>query len=83
MRFMRPGAKQTAPRDIYTAARQAQGRLDAHRRLRHRRRGRDSRGRDCDERYLTQKYAKKAVIVMNYPKAIKAFYMRAGSQFEL
>jgi len=24
------------------------------------------------ERYLTEKYAKKPVIVMNYPKAIKA-----------
>jgi hypothetical protein len=30
------------------------------------------------ERYLTQKYAKKPVIVMNYPKAIKAFYMRVN-----
>jgi asparaginyl-tRNA synthetase len=28
------------------------------------------------ERYLRKKYAKKPVIVMNYPKAIKAFYMR-------
>ncbi len=28
------------------------------------------------ERYLTEQYAKKPVIVMNYPKAIKAFYMR-------
>jgi asparaginyl-tRNA synthetase len=28
------------------------------------------------ERYLTEKHAKKPVIVMNYPKAIKAFYMR-------
>ena len=28
------------------------------------------------ERYLTKKYAKKPVIVMNYPKDIKAFYMR-------
>jgi aspartyl/asparaginyl-tRNA synthetase len=27
------------------------------------------------ERYLTEKYAKKPVIVMNYPKAIKAFYI--------
>jgi len=27
-------------------------------------------------RYLTEKYAKKPVIVMNYPKANKAFYMR-------
>ena len=27
------------------------------------------------ERYLTEKYAKKPVVVMNYPKAIKAFYM--------
>ena len=28
------------------------------------------------ERHLTEKYAKKPVIVMNYPKAIKASYMR-------
>ena len=28
------------------------------------------------ERYPTEKHAKKPVIVMNYPKAIKAFYMR-------
>jgi len=28
------------------------------------------------KRYLTEQYAKKPVIVMNYPKAIKAFYMR-------
>src|SRR5579864_2510217 len=28
------------------------------------------------ERYLTEKHVKKPVIVMNYPKAIKAFYMR-------
>jgi hypothetical protein len=28
------------------------------------------------ERYLTEKHAKKPVIVMNYPKTIKAFYMR-------
>ncbi|HWA37789.1 MAG TPA: asparagine--tRNA ligase, partial [Burkholderiales bacterium] len=28
------------------------------------------------ERYLTEKHAKKPVIVMNYPRAIKAFYMR-------
>jgi asparaginyl-tRNA synthetase len=28
------------------------------------------------ERYLTEKHAKKPVVVMNYPKAIKAFYMR-------
>jgi asparaginyl-tRNA synthetase len=28
------------------------------------------------ERYLTEKYTKKPVIVMNYPKAIKAFYIR-------
>ena len=28
------------------------------------------------ERYLTEQYAKKPVIVMNYPNAIKAFYMR-------
>jgi asparaginyl-tRNA synthetase len=30
------------------------------------------------ERYLTEKYAKKPVIVMNYPKAIKAFYMQVN-----
>jgi len=30
------------------------------------------------ERYLTEKYAKKLVIVMNYPKAIKAFYTRVN-----
>ena len=30
------------------------------------------------ERYLTEKHAKKPVVVMNYPKAIKAFYMRAN-----
>src|SRR5438132_7686585 len=28
------------------------------------------------ERYLTEKYAKKPVIVMNYPKDLKQFYMR-------
>jgi asparaginyl-tRNA synthetase len=28
------------------------------------------------ERYLTEKHAKKPVIVMSYPKDIKAFYMR-------
>jgi asparaginyl-tRNA synthetase len=28
------------------------------------------------ERYLTENYAKKPVVVMNYPKDIKAFYMR-------
>jgi asparaginyl-tRNA synthetase len=28
------------------------------------------------ERYLTERHAKKPVIVMNYPKDIKAFYMR-------
>ena len=28
------------------------------------------------ERYLTEKHARKPVIVMNYPKDIKAFYMR-------
>jgi hypothetical protein len=31
-----------------------------------------------EERYLTEKYAKKQVIVVNYPKAIKAFYMRVN-----
>ncbi|MGB9648376.1 MAG: amino acid--tRNA ligase-related protein, partial [Stellaceae bacterium] len=30
------------------------------------------------ERCLTEKYAKKPDIVMNYPKAIKAFYMRVS-----
>jgi asparaginyl-tRNA synthetase len=30
------------------------------------------------ERYLTENYAKKPVIVMNYPKDIKAFYMRSN-----
>jgi asparaginyl-tRNA synthetase len=30
------------------------------------------------ERYLTEQYAKKPVIVVNYPKEIKAFYMRAN-----
>jgi asparaginyl-tRNA synthetase len=30
------------------------------------------------ERYLTEKHVKKPVIVMNYPKAIKAFYMRVN-----
>jgi asparaginyl-tRNA synthetase len=30
------------------------------------------------ERYLTEKFAKKPVIVMNYPKDIKAFYMRSN-----
>jgi asparaginyl-tRNA synthetase len=30
------------------------------------------------ERYLTEKHAKKPVIVMNYPKDIKAFYMRCN-----
>ena len=28
------------------------------------------------ERYLTERHAKRPVIVMNYPRAIKAFYMR-------
>jgi asparaginyl-tRNA synthetase len=28
------------------------------------------------ERYLTEQYARKPVVVMNYPKDIKAFYMR-------
>jgi asparaginyl-tRNA synthetase len=30
------------------------------------------------ERYLTEKHVKKPVIVMNYPKDIKAFYMRSN-----
>ena len=30
------------------------------------------------ERFLTEKHAKKPVIVMNYPRGIKAFYMRAN-----
>jgi aspartyl/asparaginyl-tRNA synthetase len=28
------------------------------------------------ERYLTEKYPNKPVIVLNYPKAIRAFYLR-------
>jgi asparaginyl-tRNA synthetase len=34
------------------------------------------------ERYLTEKHAKRPVIVMNYPKAIKAFYMRVNDDRE-
>jgi len=30
------------------------------------------------ERYITEQYARKPVIVLNYPKEIKAFYMRAN-----
>ncbi|HEV2979642.1 MAG TPA: asparagine--tRNA ligase [Casimicrobiaceae bacterium] len=30
------------------------------------------------ERYLTEEHARKPVILMNYPKAIKAFYMRVN-----
>src|SRR5579871_6005357 len=30
------------------------------------------------ERYLTEQHARRPVIVMNYPKAIKAFYMRSN-----
>jgi asparaginyl-tRNA synthetase len=30
------------------------------------------------ERYLTEQHARKPVVVMNYPKAIKAFYMRVN-----
>jgi asparaginyl-tRNA synthetase len=30
------------------------------------------------ERYLTEQFAKKPVVVMNYPKDIKAFYMRVN-----
>jgi asparaginyl-tRNA synthetase len=30
------------------------------------------------ERYLTEKHVKKPVVVMNYPKDIKAFYMRSN-----
>ena len=30
------------------------------------------------ERHLTERYARKPVIVMNYPKGIKAFYMRSN-----
>jgi asparaginyl-tRNA synthetase len=30
------------------------------------------------ERFLTERHARKPVIVMNYPKGIKAFYMRAN-----
>ena len=32
------------------------------------------------ERYLSEVYAKKPVVVMNYPKAIKAFYMRVNDE---
>jgi asparaginyl-tRNA synthetase len=31
------------------------------------------------ERYLTEKYAEKPVIVMNYPKDIEAFYMGSAT----
>jgi len=34
------------------------------------------------ERYLTEKHVKKPVIVMNYPKTIKAFYMRVNNDGE-
>jgi asparaginyl-tRNA synthetase len=34
------------------------------------------------ERYLTEKHVKKPVIVMNYPKKIKAFYMRVNDDGE-
>jgi len=34
------------------------------------------------ERYLTEKHAKKPVIVMNYPKVIKAFYIRLNDDGE-
>ncbi|TMG95341.1 MAG: asparagine--tRNA ligase, partial [Betaproteobacteria bacterium] len=30
------------------------------------------------ERYITEQYTKKPVIVVNYPKEIKAFYMRVN-----
>ncbi|HYL24945.1 MAG TPA: asparagine--tRNA ligase, partial [Burkholderiales bacterium] len=30
------------------------------------------------ERYLTEKHARRPVVVMNYPRAIKAFYMRVN-----
>ena len=32
------------------------------------------------ERHLTENYAKKPVIAMNYPKAIKASYMRVNDK---
>jgi asparaginyl-tRNA synthetase len=32
------------------------------------------------ERYLSETYAQKPVVVMNYPKAIKAFYMRVNDE---
>ena len=38
-------------------------------------------GRDLQtehERYLTEEYVKRPVVVMNYPKEIKAFYMRCN-----
>ena len=34
------------------------------------------------ERYLTERHAKKPVVVMNYPKGIKAFYMRVNDDGE-
>ncbi|TAN55453.1 MAG: asparagine--tRNA ligase [Betaproteobacteria bacterium] len=34
------------------------------------------------ERYLTERHARKPVIVMNYPKGIKAFYMRLNDDGE-
>ena len=34
------------------------------------------------ERYLTERHAKRPVIVMNYPKGIKAFYMRLNGDGE-
>jgi asparaginyl-tRNA synthetase len=34
------------------------------------------------ERYLTEKHAKKPVILLNYPKKIKAFYMRVNDDGE-
>lgn len=34
------------------------------------------------ERYLTEQHVKKPVIVMNYPKTIKAFYMRVNDDGE-
>jgi asparaginyl-tRNA synthetase len=34
------------------------------------------------ERYITEQYARKPVVVMNYPKQIKAFYMRVNDDGE-
>jgi asparaginyl-tRNA synthetase len=32
-----------------------------------------------DERYLTEKHAREPIVVMNYPKAIRALYLRLNA----